>query len=225
MGGKTYRAILCGRTYYGARPPKPVLGGTRKWDWSGLCPFPIWKNLWQCVDKWGRGGGTTYRSKPLFGEGFHGMLSFSWVFQTPVPLSKVQNPPQARIYRKGPKNPNPSPGTGPPPPREKKLKKIRKWAESDHFGVLFCSVLFLYFRAREGFCIFEVLLLRIPGFRGFCALYEPLESIAAWRRCYCSEQWRATSGQKSWQIETWDLMLYFPAQSLLFPLDVEGFLG
>ena len=30
-----------GKTYHKAPPPKPSFGGLRKWDLSGLCPFPL----------------------------------------------------------------------------------------------------------------------------------------------------------------------------------------
>ena len=40
-GGKTYRAILGGENVPQSNPSKTSFGGLRKWDLSGLCPFPL----------------------------------------------------------------------------------------------------------------------------------------------------------------------------------------
>ena len=40
-GGKTYRAILGGESVPQSTPSKTSFGGLRKWDLSGLCPFPL----------------------------------------------------------------------------------------------------------------------------------------------------------------------------------------
>ena len=68
-GGKTYRAIFGGETYYKVPPPKPVLEASEKWDLSGLCPFP----LRRMTGREQRGGGNAYHkwggggSKTVFG--------------------------------------------------------------------------------------------------------------------------------------------------------------
>ena len=70
-GGKTYRAIFGGggKSYHKAPPPKPVFGGLRKWDLSGLCPFP----LRRMTLREQRGGGKSYHKwggpKPFFWGG------------------------------------------------------------------------------------------------------------------------------------------------------------
>ena len=66
-----------GQSFSSVRPPKPVLEGSeRKWDWSGLCPFPlrIITGREQTAGGGKRiiGGGGP---KSFFGEGFYGMSS------------------------------------------------------------------------------------------------------------------------------------------------------
>ena len=65
-GGKTYRAILGGKRTIKC-PSETSFGGLRKWDSSGLCPFPLRKRPGR--DKGGgkriiSGGG----SKTVFGD-------------------------------------------------------------------------------------------------------------------------------------------------------------
>ena len=66
-GGGGKRTIEC--------PLQNHFGGLRKWDLSGLCPFPPKNMTWReqiggkAYHKWGGG------SKTVFGEGFYGMFS------------------------------------------------------------------------------------------------------------------------------------------------------
>ena len=56
-----------GQTFFGARPPTPLLEGSERWDWSGRCPFP----LRQMRGHGQMGGG----SENVFGERSYGRCS------------------------------------------------------------------------------------------------------------------------------------------------------
>ena len=75
-GGKTYRAILGGEGQRTIKcPSKTSFGGLRKWDLSGLCPFPPRKMTGR---EQRRGGGKRIISggvQNVSGEGFYGMFS------------------------------------------------------------------------------------------------------------------------------------------------------
>ena len=43
-GGQNVSCDLGGGNVLESAPSKSGLGGLRKWDWSGLCPFPPRKN-------------------------------------------------------------------------------------------------------------------------------------------------------------------------------------
>ena len=72
-------------------PSKTSFGGLRKWDRSGLCPFPLSK----MTGREQTGGGETYHrwggSKTVFGDGFCPMLSPPLISHPPLFFSEFGN--------------------------------------------------------------------------------------------------------------------------------------
>ena len=72
MGGKTYRAIWGGGgNVLWSAPSKTNFGGLRRWDWSGLCPFPL-KKITGCEQRGGGGKRIQETAGILFREYFFG---------------------------------------------------------------------------------------------------------------------------------------------------------
>ena len=83
--GNTYRAIFWGGNVQKSAPSKAGFGGLRKWDWSGLCPFPPRKMTGH--EQRGGGGNRIIGgggSKTVFGKGFYGMVSPPLSFPPPL---------------------------------------------------------------------------------------------------------------------------------------------
>ena len=83
-GGKTYRRDFGGGGKRTIKPPsKTSFGGLRKWDLSGLCPFPLRRMTLRKQ----RGGGNRIISaggpKPFLGRGFMVCFPLPWVFPPP----------------------------------------------------------------------------------------------------------------------------------------------
>ena len=67
VGGEMYRAILGGggRNVPQSAPSTSSFGGLRKWDSSGLCPFPLRRmtgreQTWGGGERYHRGGGPNF---------------------------------------------------------------------------------------------------------------------------------------------------------------------
>ena len=93
LGGKTYRAIWAagGERTIECPLQKPVFGGLRKWDSSGLCPLPPVASK-ENDRAWTKGGEETYHKwgegpELFFGEGFYGMFSPPLSFPPPFVFS------------------------------------------------------------------------------------------------------------------------------------------
>ena len=85
-GGQNVSCDFGGENVLYSAPSKPSFGGLRKWDLSGLCPFPLRKMTLREQ----RGGGSYHKwggPKPFLGRGlgFYGMFSPPLSF--PPPLS------------------------------------------------------------------------------------------------------------------------------------------
>ena len=91
-GGKMYRAIFGGETYYKSAPSKTTFGGLRKWDLSGV--FPFLQRIWHFVNKWGGKRIIARGVQNRFGGGVLWYVLPSPEFSTPPCFSlgeKIQN--------------------------------------------------------------------------------------------------------------------------------------